>query len=109
MRVYTRKDIEKYSCFEIPHFLFYDAYADLSNDARMLYGLLYQDVKHAALSTDTDDELYCLLDRKQMQEKLGISPRTLARIIKYLEDKELILQERQGGKGLNRVYICHPF
>jgi len=111
MKKYTRDVIETHSHYQLPYFLFKAPFTDLSNDARVLYAILYESMKYNELQSYIDDEgfVYCSLDRKDMELKLGLSPRTMVRVLDVLENKGLLKQERQGGGYFNRVYLRHPF
>jgi DNA-binding MarR family transcriptional regulator len=110
MKTYTRRDIEKHFHYHLPLFLFEKEFANLSNDARVLYAVLYNNLKESISHGHIDEggEVFLYFDRNEMQEKLGLSQRTLARVIESLEAKDLLKQERQGGGNLNKVYLCYP-
>ena len=111
MKAYTHESIELLASYQLPYFLFDPPFADLTNDARVLYALIFESMKDIEGQDNVDEEghHFGFIDRRAMQKKLGVSERTLVRIIERLEDKELLRQERQGGGHLNRVYLHHPY
>ena len=54
---------------------------------------------------DEDRNIYLIFPRKELQEKLNLSDKTVTKAFKQLADVKLIYEKRQGKNKPNLIYI----
>jgi len=95
------------SFYQLPKFLFDAEFDGLSNDARVLYALLRNrheiSVKNGWF--DEKDEVFLYFKREDMQTILGLSERTIAKIMRDLKSYRLLEETQQGLGKPNRIYL----
>lgn len=100
--------IDKY--IQIPKELFTNNYyKGLSNDAKMLYGHLFDRMELSRKNKwiNYKEEIYVIFTRKEIEKTLSISNKTCTKIFKELKEVKLIEEIRQGLNKPNIIYIGH--
>ncbi len=102
-------------CFNLKHYLkipkelfLHPLYKDkLSSDSILLYGFLLDRLTLSIINrwTDKDDSVYLYFTRKEPQELLGLSDKTIAKAFRELRDCELILEQKQKCSKPNIIYV----
>ena len=106
-RRYTKQDVVNNVFYQLPKFLFYEEFKDLSNDSRVLYSLL-KDRHELSLSNgwlNDSGEVYFIFTRDNMGEILGLSKKTVIKTINELKKYGLIEEERQGQGKPNLIFL----
>ena len=101
LNYFYRKEADKFSFFRIPRLLFTDdEYADLSVEAKVLYGLLLDAMSLSAKNKwiDEKNRVFILYPINQIQEYLGVSKGKAIDCLQELEEIGLI-EKRQQGQG----------
>ena len=96
------------SFFQVPKELFVNQYyTDLSLASKVLYGLLLDRLSLSIKNkwTDKDGDIYIIFSRKEAQEKLNLSDKTVTKAFKELKNKKLIREIRTGFKKNNIIYV----
>jgi len=91
----------------MPKFLFEGEFKALSNNARVLYTLL-RDRHDLSLQNhwvNEKNEVYLIFTRKNMEEMLGLSDKTVKKAVDELKDFGLIEEEHMGLNKPNRIYL----
>ena len=86
-----------------------EKYKKLSLYAKVIYGFL-DDRRELSLKNnwvDEEDNIYLIFTRKEIQEMLCLSDKTVTNAFKELNDYGLIEEERQGLNKPNLIYVCH--
>ena len=89
-------------------YVFYTKYyTDLSLTSKVLYGLLLDRLSLSIKNkwTDKDGDIYIIFARKEAQEKLNLSDKTVTKAFKELKNKKLIREIRTGFKKNNIIYV----
>lgn len=84
--------------FQVPKELFVNQYyTDLSLASKVLYGILLDRLSVSIKNkwTDKDGDIYIIFSRKEAQEKLNLSDKTVTKAFKELKNKKLIREKRQ--------------
>jgi len=107
MRRYTLRDELNHSYFQMPRFLFHGKFATLSNDARMLYGLLRDRLALSSKNAwfNLDGEIYLFFSREKMMAALGLSRPSVTKAMKALREMNLVQELKQGQGKANRIYL----
>ncbi|MFW5961808.1 MAG: replication initiator protein A [bacterium] len=106
--VYKIHEVNKHRFYQVPKELFENEYySDLSNDSKMLYGMLLDRMKLSEKNNwvNDNDEIYLIFARTTAQDLLNISNKTAVKVFKELKEKELIFEERQGLNKPNIIFI----
>lgn len=93
--------------FKMPKSLFTSQYSDLSSDAKLLY-MLISDRFQLSLANDWKDSsgrTFCYFKREDMMNMLGLSAVSVRKLMKQLQEHNLIEEIRQGFGKPNRIYI----
>lgn len=106
-RRYNFTDVINQQFIQVPKFLFEGEFKTLSNDARILYGVLKD---RNALSIQNNfvneyDEIYLTYSRVEMGEMVGSSKPTIIKALNSLIAFNLLEEERMGLSRLNRIYL----
>jgi len=82
-------------------------YANLSIEAKFLYGFLLNRFKASYLNNwrDKQGRLYIIFSRKEAEKLLNKSKNIVTRVFKELADVNLIIDDRQGKSKANHIYI----
>lgn len=98
---------ESQSFYKFPKQLFNTPYNKLSNDAKILYMLLWD--RHALSDSnrwrDKDGRIFIYFSRDEAMEMINVSHGSIGKIFKELKDLELIDEIRQGIKRPNIIYL----
>ena len=102
-------------CFNLKHYLkipkelfLHPLYKDkLSSDSILLYGFLLDRLSLSIVNrwTDKDDIVYLYFTRKELQELLGLSDKTIAKAFRELRECELVQEEKQKCSKPNIIYV----
>lgn len=94
--------------YQIPVELFINPlYKNLSSDSKLLYAFLRYRHQLSVMNNwiDEDRNIYLIFPRKELQEKLNLSDKTVTKAFKQLADVKLIYEKRQGKNKPNLIYI----
>ena len=86
-----------------------EKYKTLSIYAKVIYGFL-DDRRELSLKNnwvDSDDNIYLIFTRKEIQEMLCLSDKPVTNAFKELNEYELIEEVIQGLNKPNLIYVCH--
>lgn len=107
-------------------YLFYKrAYRELSNDAKVMYQYLihihserqckpgggnYTDITGPSqfVFTDEKDQSYCYVTNQEFSFVLNVSEERVRKCRLELIMVELIIEFKDFGSALNRIYLCKP-
>lgn len=106
---YKKEDFNTLTYFAMPYALFDNpAYTGLSNDAKLLYGLMMDrinlSIKNQEEWSDENGEVYCYFTVEVAMKFLGKSNRHIIKLKNELHKFGLLLEVRQGVNKPNRVY-----
>jgi hypothetical protein len=109
---YTRQSIIIGTFYQMPHFLTAGEFAGdiLSNNARVLYTLLLDRHKLSVKNGWHDDngDIYIYFKREEMEKRLGLSERTVVKVIQELKNLTLVEETHQGLNMPNQIYLLSP-
>ena len=107
---YYKNEVEKYQYFKLPKWLFKEPYKKLSNNAKIMYALLYNrlDLSLESKWHDRNGKIFMYFTTAEFCEELGCSEKTVTKIKKELVTSGLLKEERQGLTKPNRLYILGP-
>lgn len=94
--------------YQIPKELFKNPYyKDLSSDSKLLYALLLDRLSVSMKNEwiDEDRNIFLIFSRKEAEEKLNLSDKTVTKAFKQLADVKLIYEKRQGFRKNNIIYV----
>lgn len=101
-------------CFEHPYYqipmeLFFNKnYKDkLNSDSKILYGFLLNRLTLSAKNNwfDKEGNVFLIFTRKEVQELLNLSDKTVTKAFKQLSDCKLIYEKKQGSTKPNLIYV----
>jgi len=96
----------------MPRFLLAGEFAGnrISSNARILYTLLLDrhrvSVKNGWF--DENGEAYIYFKREEMEHQLGVSERTVSKVMQELKDLLLVEEKKQGLNKPNKIYLLSP-
>ena len=107
---YFKNEVEKFQYFQLPKWLFKEPYKTLSNNAKIMYALLYNrlDLSLESKWHDRNGQVFMYFTTAEFCEELGCSEKTVTKIKKELVTSGLLREERQGLTKPNRLYILGP-
>ena len=107
---YFKNEVEKFQYFQLPKWLFKEPYKELSNNAKIMYALLYNrlDLSLESKWHDRNGKVFMYFTTAEFCEELGCSEKTVTKIKKELVTSGLLREERQGLTKPNRLYILGP-
>lgn len=94
--------------YQVPVELFINPlYKNLSSDSKLLYAFLRYRHQLSAINNwiDENGNIYLIFPRKELQEKLNLSDKTVTKAFKQLANVKLIYEKRQGKNKPNLIYI----
>lgn len=95
--------------YQIPQELFINPlYKDkLNSDSKLLYGFLLDRLSLSLKNNwcDEDGNVYLIFTRKEVQEKLCLSDKTVTKAFKQLADCNLIYEKKQGVNKPNLIFV----
>ena len=109
---YTRQSIVTNTFYQMPRFLTAGEFSGnkISNNARILYTLLLDRHRMSIKNGWFDDngEVYIYFKREEMENQLGLSERTVSKVIQELKDFLLVEETQQGLNKPNKIYLLSP-
>lgn len=108
---YIKKDqVTNLVFYQVPKVLFTKKYENMTNNARILYAILRDRIDLSLKNNwfDEDGNVFILYSRDSLEKDAKLSQRTIIRIMKELNDLELIKEKRQGVNKPNIIYVCAP-
>ena len=107
---YFKNEVEKFQYFQLPKWLFKEPYKKLSNNAKIMYALLYNrlDLSLESKWHDRNGQVFMYFTTAEFCEELSCSEKTVTKIKKELVTSGLLREERQGLTKPNRLYILGP-
>ena len=95
--------------YQIPQELFFNPfYKDkLSSDSKILYGFLLNRLTLSAKNNwfDENGNIYLIFTRKEVQNLLNLSDKTVTKAFKQLADCNLIYEKKRGSTKPNYIYV----
>lgn len=95
--------------YQIPQELFVNSlYKDkLNSDSKILYAFLIDRLSLSQKNNwkDSENNVYLIFTRQEVQDKLGLSEKTVIKAFKQLSDVKLIADKRQGLGKPNLIYV----
>ena len=95
--------------YQIPQELFVNSlYKDkLNSDSKILYAFLIDRLSLSQKNNwkDSDNNVYLIFTRQEVQDKLGLSEKTVIKAFKQLSEVKLIADKRQGLGKPNLIYV----
>ena len=96
--------------YQIPQELFVNPlYKNtLNSDSKLLYGFLLDRLFLSIKNNwhDKDGNVYLIFTRKEVQEKLNLSDKTVTKAFKQLADANLIYEKKQGFSKPKLIYVA---
>jgi len=109
---YTRQSIATNTFLQMPRFIMVGEFAGnrISNNARILYTLLLDRHKISIKNGwhDENGDVYIYFKREEMEQQLGISERTVVKVIQELKTFSLVEEKKQGLNKPNKIYLLSP-
>jgi len=109
---FTRQVVITNTFLQMPRFLTAGEFAGnkLSNNARVLYTLLFDRHRISLLNEwfDENGEVYIYFKREEMESQLGLSERTVSKVMQELKDLFLVEEKKQGMNRPNKIYLLSP-
>lgn len=80
---------------------------NLNSDSKLLYGFLLDRITLSQKHNwyDKEGNIYLIFTRHEVQEKLGLSDKTVTKAFNMLTKTNLILEKRQGQGKPNYIYV----
>ena len=106
---YKANEFLENSFFQVPKELFANPYyTDLSLASKVLYGLLLDRLSLSIKNNwhDENGNVYLIFTRKEVQEKLNLSDKTITKAFKQLSDVNLIYEKKQGFSKPKLIYVA---
>lgn len=106
---YKSNEILENKFYQIPQELFVNSlYKDkLNSDSKILYAFLIDRLSLSQKNNwkDSENNVYLIFTRQEVQDKLGLSEKTVIKAFKQLSDVKLIADKRQGLGKPNLIYV----
>lgn len=106
---YKAHECFDYLYYPIPMELFFNKKykGNIKSEGKLLYGFL---LNRLSLSTknnwvDENGDIFLIFTRKDVQEMLDLSDKTVTKAFKQLRDCKLIHEKRQGANKPNLIYV----
>lgn len=94
--------------YQIPKELFINPYyKDLNSDSKLLYSLLLDRLTISMKNKwiDDDGNIYLIFSRKEAEDKLNLSDKTVTKAFRQLTNTKLISEKKLGFKKNNIIYV----
>ncbi len=95
--------------YQIPQELFENSlYKDkLNSDSKILYAFIIDRLTLSQKNNwiDSENNIYLIFTRQEVQDKLGLSEKTVIKASKQLAETKLIFEKRQGLGKPNLIYV----
>ena len=96
--------------YQIPQELFVNPlYKNtLNSDSKLLYGFLLDRLSLSIKNNwhDENGNVYLIFTRKEVQDKLNLSDKTVTKAFKQLSDVKLIYEKKQGFSKPKLIYVA---
>ena len=106
---YKANECFEHLYYQIPMELFFNKnYKNkLNSDSKILYGFLLNRLTLSAKNNwfDKEGNVFLILTRKEVQELLNLSDKTVTKAFKQLSDCKLIYEKKQGSTKPNLIYV----
>ena len=106
---YKANECFEHLYYQIPMELFFNTkYKDkLNSDSKILYGFLLNRLTLSAKNNwiDENGSIFLIFTRKEVQELLNLSDKTVTKAFKQLKDCKLIYEKKQGANKPNLIYV----
>ena len=106
---YKANECFEHLYYQIPMELFFNTkYKDkLNSDSKILYGFLLNRLTLSARNNwvDEDEKVFLIFTRKEVQEKLNLSDKTVTKAFNQLKECKLINEKKQGANKPNLIYV----
>ena len=107
---YKSNETLSHKYYQIPQELFESSlYKDnLNSDSKILYAFLLDRLSLSNRNhwVDNNNRIFLIFTRQEVQEKLGLSEKTVTKAFKQLSDVNLIEEKRQGLGKPNLIYVA---
>lgn len=107
---YKSNETLSHKYYQIPQELFESLlYKDkLNSDSKILYAFLLDRLSLSIRNhwIDNANRIFLIFTRQEVQEKLGLSEKTVTKAFKQLVDTDLIEEKRQGLGKPNLIYVA---
>lgn len=80
---------------------------NIKSEGKLLYGFLLNRLSLSAKNNwvDENGDIFLIFTRKEVQEMLDLSDKTVTKAFKQLRDCKLIHEKRQGANKPNLIYV----
>lgn len=106
---YKTNECFEHLYYQIPMKLFFNTkYKDkLNSDSKILYGFLLNRLTLSDKNNwiDENGSIFLIFTRKEVQELLNLSDKTVTKAFKQLKDCKLIYEKKQGANKPNLIYV----
>ncbi len=106
---YRANECFEHLYYQIPMELFFNKkYKDkLNSDSKILYGFLLNRLTLSAKNNwvDEDNKVFLIFTRKEVQERLNLSDKTVTKAFNQLKECKLIHEKKQGANKPNLIYV----
>ena len=106
---YKANECFEHLYYQIPMELFFNTkYKDkLNSDSKILYGFLLNRLTLSAKNNwiDENGSIFLIFTRKEVQELLNLSDKTVTKAFKQLKDCKLIYEKKQGANKPNLISV----
>ena len=106
---YKANECFEHLYYQIPMELFFNKkYKDkLNSDSKILYGFLLNRLTLSAKNNwvDDDNKVFLIFTRKEVQERLNLSDKTVTKAFNQLKECKLIHEKKQGANKPNLIYV----
>ena len=107
---YKSNETLSHKYYQVPQELFESSlYKDkLNSDSKILYAFLLDRLSLSIRNhwIDNANRIFLIFTRQEVQEKLGLSEKTVTKAFKQLVDTDLIEEKRQGLGKPNLIYVA---
>ena len=107
---YKSNETLSHKYYQVPQELFESSlYKDkLNSDSKILYAFLLDRLSLYIRNhwVDNANRIFLIFTRQEVQEKLGLSEKTVTKAFKQLVDTDLIEEKRQGLGRPNLIYVA---
>ena len=106
---YKANECFEHLYYQIPMELFFNKnYKDkLNSDSKILYGFLLNRLTLSSKNNwiDENGNVFLIFTRKEVQELLNLSDKTVTKAFKQLKECKLIYEKKQGSTKPNLIYV----
>jgi hypothetical protein len=106
---YKANECFEHLYYQIPMELFFNPkYKNkLNSDSKILYGFLLNRLTLSAKNNwiDEDEKVFLIFTRKEVQERLNLSDKTVTKAFNQLKECKLIHEKKQGANKPNLIYV----